>query len=146
MSLRDELLSDYRSLPTAEERLEWLCERVPLRPQLADAETSDVLRIRECVSPLWFLPQYEDGVCLFAARATSRVVGGVATFLCDYYSGMTPDEILAEGGSIVGTLRLEQLLGMTRRMTVERIVERVCEFAGHAATDSSATKDRGAQK
>lgn len=126
---RRRLIEDFHTLPTAEERLEWVCERSVTSPPLEQSELADVLRIRECVSPLWFLPEASGGRCYFRARASSKVVAGVVSFLCDYFSGMTVEELLSEQGSVVEKLRFEQLLGITRRMTVARVVERMREFA-----------------
>ena len=122
------LLADWNSLSTAEQRLEWLVER-PTDSIISEANISDELLIRECVSKLWLEASILDGRCQFRCRSQSQVVQGVVAFLCDFYNGLTAREIIELDKKSITTLGIEALLGITRKMAVARVVNRIEEFA-----------------
>lgn len=137
-SNRTTLLSTYRALPTGEQRLEWLIERTPEHGRLPVEDAAEQYRIRECVSPLWLRPARAEGRCYFTCRGSSRVVEGVASFICDLLSGLTPEEVLEAVPEAVSPLRLDQLLSVSRRMAVERVVRTIEQFARSELVSSGA--------
>lgn len=116
-----ELIGDFQTLSTAEERLEWIVERQTNHPCLTPDELRDELLVPECISRLWFLAERQEERCVFRVRSDSKVVQAVAAFICDLYSDRTPAEIIDMGANGLRALKLEELLSFNRRRTIERL-------------------------
>lgn len=121
MSAASDIIEDYESLFSAEERLEWLMHRGPVQPLLSNSEISEDNRVRECQSKLWFRGELRDGKCFFRVRGDSLVVQGVAAFLCDLSSDISPGQVVQSVPELIAKLKLEAFLGMTRRIVVARV-------------------------
>ena len=121
METTEALLSEFQSCSTSEERLEWLVARQPNHPPLAQDELKDELLVPECISRLWFRAEQHRGRYIFRVRSDSKVVQSIAAFICDLYSDRSPDEILTTGAAGLRALKLEELLSLNRRRTIERL-------------------------
>ena len=121
MGSAQELLSEFQTLPTSEERLEWLVSRQPNHAPLAPEELRDDLLVPECISKLWFRAEQREGVYIFRVHSESKVVQSVAAFICDLYSDLSAEEIVAAGITGLRALKLEELLSFNRRRTIERV-------------------------
>ena len=131
-----QLLQDYQSLSTGEQRLEWLIERVPEHGRAPQECEDECYRVRECISALWLVPSYEEGRCYFRCRARSQVVEAVAALICDLASDRAPADVLRITPELLPQFRLEQMLGISRRMVVARVVQTVEEFARRMEAES----------
>lgn len=116
------LLGDYKSLDSDEERLEWLMERPPLHADVPAEFTTPERRVPGCLSGLWLRGVVQDGVCHYSAKSDSAMVQGIASFICDLYSGLSPREVRQVGDSLVHVLGLERLLTATRKRAVSSVI------------------------
>lgn len=123
------LLEEYALFDTAEERLTWLMERKTSHAELQHTDMTPEKRVPGCVSGLWLRSASSSQVCTFHARSESPMVQGVVTFLCELYSGLSAQDVLALGSSIPSHLRLDGLLSTNRRRAVSSAVA----FFEHAA-------------
>ena len=131
------LSAEYLSLSGAEERLEWLMERTPEQPFLSMEERRDDVKVPGCLSGLWIIGRVDQGRCVYRAASDSSMVAGVAAFVCDLYSGKTPQEILALGAEPATALKIENLLSMTRKRAVASVVSYILSFARLCNEDRS---------
>jgi sulfur transfer protein SufE len=65
------------------------------------------------------------------------MVQGVVSFLCDLYSGRSPEDVLSLGSSLAQELKLEGVLSLTRRRAVASALS---FFAASAAQSASVTR------
>jgi cysteine desulfuration protein SufE len=125
------LLDDYYALDTAEERLEWICERVPRIRLLEPDQCTPELRVPNCLSGVWIRrDEGSDGRVHFTCRADSPVVGGIAALLCDLFSDQRPEDLSTFLDDVVRPLRLDALLTTNRKRAVETLCATIVAGSG----------------
>jgi len=91
------LIDDLNLIENPQERLSILVDRARHLPPLPAETRSDKTLVPGCVSQVWLLCERDTaGRCYFRCDADSPLVKALVAFLCDYYNGCTPAEILAE--------------------------------------------------
>jgi sulfur transfer protein SufE len=114
------LVEDFYALATAEERLEWICERVPQSPPLTPEQCTPDRRVPHCLSGVWIWRRDDDdGRVRFYCRAESPVVGAIAALLCDICSGHRLEDLPSLMEEVVTPLRLDTLLTTNRKRAVD---------------------------
>ncbi|MEI6076418.1 MAG: SufE family protein [Verrucomicrobiota bacterium] len=132
MNLAEKQLQITRQLAAVkngQDRLAVLVAAARLRPPLAPALRVDDHLIPGCLAKLWFFARLENSVCMFDCDSDSLVVKAIAGLLCDFYSGHTPDEILAHDPAFLAPLGITQHLTPNRRNALARIWEQLSAFA-----------------
>ncbi|MDB6127409.1 MAG: sufE [Verrucomicrobia bacterium] len=109
------LAEDLAVIPDPHERLNEVVIRARRAPPLSDAERIDANRVRGCVSAVWLVGEVRDGRCYFRADADGPLVKGLVTFLCEFFSGATPAEIVATEANPLAALGLIRNLSPTRQ-------------------------------
>lgn len=123
------LLSELQSVPDSQQRLAMVVERGRRQPALSDADRVEANRVEGCLSQLWLVADWSGGVCSFRCDSDSAVVKGVATLLCEYYSGHSPEEILTADTAFLAQAGITQHLSANRRNGLARVEERIRAFA-----------------
>lgn len=116
------LVDEYETIESAEERLEWLMERLPLHSPVPVELITDHRRVPGCLSGLWLHGIQGPGGLQFSAKSDSSMVQGIASFICDLYSHRPANEVLEIGDTLVQVLHLERLLSLTRKRAVSSTV------------------------
>lgn len=98
-----------------QERLSILVDRARHLPVLPPEERTDAHRVPGCVSIVWLVGEYRDGCCYFRCDAESPMVRGLVAFLCEFFSGVSPQAILAADPDPLEALGLARNLSPTRR-------------------------------
>ncbi|MEM7791018.1 MAG: SufE family protein [Verrucomicrobiota bacterium] len=130
------LVEEITLIPDAYERLGYIVERGKNAPGLTDDLRIDSFKIEGCMSQLWVVPEFKEGLCYFRSESDSAIVKGIASLLCDFYSEAKPDEIIAEDASFLGEVGITQHLSPNRRNGLSRIVESIQRFAQSCLTES----------
>jgi cysteine desulfuration protein SufE len=123
------LRTDFANLPDDEERLQLLIRRGRRIPPLAPAEKTDERLLPGCISNLWWIPDYTDGVCRFRFDADSQVVRGVAALVCGFYDGEYPAAIVACPPDALDALGIRRLLTANRSNSLSTLSGRIRTFA-----------------
>lgn len=97
----------------------------PLNPELK----VEAHRIQGCLAKLWLVAECRNGKCSFRTDGDSLIVRAIASMLCDFYSGHTPDEILSVDPSFLAGVGITQHLSANRRNALSRVWDRIREFA-----------------
>lgn len=118
-----------RALRSPTERLAWLVAEARRRPTLDAAERVDRWRVPGCLSQLWIVGDCVDALCRFRCDSDSQVVKAVAGFLCELFSGVSPEAIQAADLSFLETPELQRLLTSNRRNALTRVCEFIQAFA-----------------
>ncbi|MEY3775522.1 MAG: Cysteine desulfuration protein SufE [Verrucomicrobiota bacterium] len=112
---RQALIEDHLLIENPQERLAAVVDRARRRPPLPADERTEAHRVPGCVSQVWLIPELRDGCCHFRCDADGPLVKGLVAFLCDYFSGATPAEILADTTDPLAALDLLKNLSPTRQ-------------------------------
>jgi cysteine desulfuration protein SufE len=129
---RDELVRELAALPGPEARMEHLMERarqVAEQPELRKPENE----VPGCTAQLWIGSSFRDGRCRFTADSESVVVKAITLLLCDFYSGATPEEILATDPSFLRGVGVVEHLSSNRRNALTKVWERINAYAVRCA-------------
>lgn len=137
MSLADKqrlLECQLGALRDTRDRLAWMVNQARQTPPMPVQQRTDDHRVEGCLSTLWLTAEFKDGCCWFQAESDSMIVKAVAGLLCDFYSGTTPDEILAHCPDFLRQLGIDQHLTPNRRNALSRVWTKIRSFAEAAST------------
>lgn len=90
---------------------------------------TDAYRVEGCLSNLWFVPEFREGLCYFQVDADSHIVRGIALLLAQYYSGETPADILKHDPGFLSEVGITQHLSPNRRNGLSRLWEKIRDCA-----------------
>jgi cysteine desulfuration protein SufE len=85
--------------------------------------------VEGCQSQLWLVPAFRDGLCHFRADSDSSIVKGIASLICDYFSGESPETILSGDIRFLEEVGVDQHLSSNRRNGLGKVDERIKRFA-----------------
>src|SRR5271166_4843379 len=123
------IVSALCGLKTAQDRLGWIVRRGREHPALEEALKTDAHRVEGCLAKVWFVPEFSEGRCHFKIDSDSAVVKGIAVVLCEFYSGQTPEEIVAASPAFLEQLDITQHLTPNRRNSLAEIAKTIQAFA-----------------
>jgi cysteine desulfuration protein SufE len=132
------LIADLLQHEDVQERLSIIVERCRRVPHFSLAERTPDHRVPGCASSVWLIAKTAHGVADFRADADSPVVRGLVTLLAEFFSGMTPVQILAQTDDPLELLNLKRGLSPTRRHGLEAVAAVIRQFA--SAQLGSATR------
>jgi cysteine desulfuration protein SufE len=123
------LAADLARLKTPQDRLSHVIRIGRAAPGLDDQFKTLELKLEGCLSNLWLLSEFREGACFFQADSDSAIVKGLATVICDLFSGLPPQEILRADLAPLRQAGLWQQLTPNRRTGLSRLVDKIHEFA-----------------
>lgn len=126
---RDILLNELRNLPDLHARLERFMARARQVPALPETLRVDAFRVDGCLAQLWVAPEFRDGRCWFRCDSDSLIVKSIAQLLCDFYSGVPPQEILETDPTFLRDVGITQHLSANRRNALTRVGRIIHQFA-----------------
>tara|TARA_R110002096_G_scaffold159011_6_gene324636 strand:- start:3866 stop:4285 length:420 start_codon:yes stop_codon:yes gene_type:complete len=128
-SEQQQLVEDYVLIENPQERFGLLVARSsPLAP-LEEAEKIDENLVPGCISQVWLAGSLEDGRCRFRVQGDSTVVHAVAALLCEWFDGLTPEEVLNSPKNLLDQLKISSQLSPTRRRGMGQVVTKICSLA-----------------
>jgi TatD DNase family protein len=135
-------LQELRNLGDSQERMSYLVRRARQSSPFPAAFRTEAHRIPGCLSKLWLAAELLEGKCQFQTDSDSAIVKGVASLLCEFFSGATPAEILAYEGDALAESGIQAHLSPNRRNGLGKLRERIRDFAQQS---QSAPKSSPAQ-
>jgi|TARA_B100001559_G_C16290219_1_gene524742 cysteine desulfuration protein SufE len=133
---KDALVEEITLIPDAYERLGYIVDRGKRADGLTEDLRIDSFKIEGCMSQLWVVPAYKEGLCSFKSESDSAIVKGIASLLCDFYSEAKPDDIRKTDADFLSEVGITQHLSPNRRNGLSRIVESIQHFAKSCLTES----------
>jgi len=130
------LVEEITLIPDPYERLGYIVDRGKKAEGLSEELRIDSFKIEGCMSQLWVVPAYQDGLCNFRSESDSAIVKGIASLLCDFYSNAAPEEIVKTDAEFLGDVGITQHLSPNRRNGLSRIVESIQRFAQSCLAES----------
>lgn len=126
---QDALIEEITLIPDPYERLGYIVDRGKQAEGLTEDLRIDAFKIEGCMSQLWVVPAFKQGLCCFRSESDSAIVKGIAALLCQFYSDATPEAILATDAEFLAEVGITQHLSPNRRNGLSRIVESIQRFA-----------------
>ncbi len=126
---QDALIEEITLIPDPYERLGYIVDRGKQAEGLTEDLRIDNFKIEGCMSQLWVVPAFKQGLCFFRSESDSAIVKGIAALLCQFYSDATPEAILATDAEFLAEVGITQHLSPNRRNGLSRIVESIQRFA-----------------
>lgn len=139
MTLEDKkraLVEEMTLIPDPYERLGYVVDRGKNTAGLTEDLRIDSFKIEGCMSQLWIVPEFKDGLCSYRSESDSAIVKGIASVLCDFYSEAKPEDIVDVDADFLGEVGITQHLSPNRRNGLSRIVESIQRFAKSCLPDS----------
>ena len=133
---KDALVEEITLIPDAYERLGYIVDRGKKADGLTEDLRIDSFKIEGCMSQLWVVPAYKEGLCSFKSESDSAIVKGIASLLCDFYSEAKPDDIRKTNADFLSEVGITQHLSPNRRNGLSRIVESIQHFAKSCLAES----------
>ena len=133
---KDALVEEITLIPDAYERLGYIVDRGKKAEGLTEDLRIDSFKIEGCMSQLWVVPAYKEGLCSFKSESDSAIVKGIASLLCDFYSEARPDDIRKTDADFLSEVGITQHLSPNRRNGLSRIVESIQHFAKSCLAES----------
>ena len=124
-----QLMAALTALKTAQDRLGFVVGRGRKAPSLEAEFKTDAFRVEGCLAKVWFVPEFVGGRCRFRADSDSSIVKGIAVLLCDFYSGLAPEEIVQSSPAFLEELGITQHLTPNRRNSLGKIWQTMRGFA-----------------
>jgi cysteine desulfuration protein SufE len=91
-----DLVDEFDLLGDWEERYRYVIELGRELAPLTDADRTDVNKVRGCASQVWMVTEPQaDGALRFRGDSDAHIVRGLIAILLRFYSGRTPQQILA---------------------------------------------------
>jgi len=126
---RTRIVEDLSYLPDRFERFTYLVDYGRGKDPLPQEFKTETFRIEGCQSQLWLVPEYKDGKCQFRVESDSTIVMGIASLICDFYGGESPDTILQGNLEFLTEVGVDQHLSSNRRNGLGKVDERIKRFA-----------------
>ena len=133
---KESLVEEITLIPDAYERLGYIVDSGKKAGGLPDDLRIDTFKIEGCMSQLWVVPEYKNGLCHYQSESDSAIVKGIANLICDFYSGALPKEILETSADFLSEVGITQHLSPNRRNGLSRIVKSIQRFAKSCLTES----------
>lgn len=126
---KEAVLAKLSAIKNSQERFAYVIGCARQQPALDACFKTDVFRVEGCLAKLWFVPEFREGKCYFQADSDSAIVKGIASVLCDFYSGHTPEEIVGTDPGFFEKVGITQHLTPNRRNSLSKIWEKIRGFA-----------------
>lgn len=136
----DEIIDNFALLDEWDDRYRYVIELGRALPPLADADHTDVNKVRGCASQVWLVTHVKpDGsrgpVLTFEGDSDAHIVRGLIAILFALYSGKNAREILdTDAAAVFEQLGLKENLTPQRSNGLRSMVERIRADAGAALT------------
>ena len=131
------LIEELSLFPDYSELLEHVMSQGKNAGGLPDNLRIENFEIKGCVAQLWLVPEFRDGRCYFTpdAERGAFISLGVASVVCDFYSGAKPEEIVATDMEFLRG-KLDLALTQNRRNGLSQVIKSIQRFAKSCMADS----------
>jgi cysteine desulfuration protein SufE len=123
------LVADLARFNTPQDRLGHIIRVGRAAAGLEEQFKTPETKLEGCLSNLWLRAEFRDGACIFSSDSDSAIVKGLATVICDLFSGLPSSEILRADLAPLRQAGLWQQLTPNRRTGLSRLVDKIHEFA-----------------
>lgn len=129
MDRQNEIVAEFASLKTWEDRYKKLIQIGKELPELEESKRTDDSRVKGCQSQVWMHAHMDQGQVIFEADSDALLVRGLVALLLKVYSEATPREILETAPAFVKDIGLESKLSPSRANGLLSMIKQMKFFA-----------------
>lgn len=133
MVLINEKIEYYRSILSMfsdnNERYKFLIDLARKSQPFPEEFRLDNFKVHGCMSQVWLVPKFEEGVVKYFSDSDAMIVKGTVTLVSDIYSGNSPQDIVDNNKNLMEELDLGNILSMNRRNGAYNMLLTVKEHA-----------------
>lgn len=126
---RDRIREEMSLFDDSYERFAYVIEKGKKAEGLPEDYKTDAFRIEGCMSNLWLVPEFKDGLCLYRSDSDSPITHGVAHLLCELYSGHSPEDVLSVDPKFLSEVGITQHLSSNRRNGLSNVISKILGYA-----------------
>ncbi|EEF62179.1 SufE family protein [Pedosphaera parvula] len=134
------LLTELAHFKDAQQRFAYVVEQGRRQEPLKETFKIDAYRVEGCLAKLWLVSEFKEGKCYFHTDSESAIMKGISTVLCNFYSDLTPLEIVSHDPSFLAEVGITQHLTPNRRNGLARVWEKIRDYAQTQLTSVSEPK------
>ena len=123
-----ELIAELEPFGDHHERFQYVIDRAKSLPALPAELKLEIFLIEGCTSNLWLIPSVENGVCRFRCDADSLITKGVASLVCEFYDGESPQAVADTDADFLAAVGITQHLSPNRRNGLTNLVGKIRAF------------------
>lgn len=113
-----------------EDRYRYVIDLGRKLPPFPEDKRHDDFKVRGCVSQVWIVPHWENGIFSFDGDSDAHIVKGLVALMMLIYSGKTSDEILSlDAKAIMAELGLSEHLSPMRTNGLFSMIQRIGDVA-----------------
>ncbi len=128
-AVQQEIVEEFAFFDDWTERYKYIIDLGRALPPMEDSVKTEANKVRGCQSQVWLFGDLEDGRVLFQADSDAMIVRGLAALILRFYSGRTPDEILAAEPEFIEKIGMSEHLSMTRANGLRAMVKQIKLYA-----------------
>ena len=98
-------------------------------PSIDEADRVDENLVKGCQSRVWLTAELQDDKIIFKADSDAAITKGLVALMVRFYSGNTPDEILANQPAFIDKIGMAQHLSPTRANGLASMVKQMKIYA-----------------
>ena len=129
----NEKIEYYRSILSMfsdnNERYKFLIDLARKSQPFPEEFRLDNFKVHGCMSQVWLVPKFEEGVVKYFSDSDAMIVKGTVTLVSDIYSGNSPQDIVDNNKNLMEELDLGNILSMNRRNGAYNMLLTVKEHA-----------------
>ena len=110
-------------------KYKFIIERAKKAKPLSDEYKTDLFKVEGCLSQVWVVPKYEDGIMHYMGDSDSHLVRGTLTMILDIYGGKTPKEIIESEKDLTTELDLGKILTPQRSNGAYNMIKKIKDYA-----------------
>ena len=126
---RDRIVEEMSLFEDSYERFAYVIEKGKKAEGLSEEYKTEAFRIEGCMSSLWLVPGFRDGLCFYRSDSDSPITRGIANLLCGLYSGHSPEEVLSVDPVFLSDVGITQHLSSNRRNGLATITSKILGYA-----------------
>lgn len=129
LDIKERVLAELMAITDQQDKFRYLIEKGQMATALSAEQRQDKYLIKGCLSQLWLVPGYRDGLIHFLVDSDAAIPKGIAAVLAEIFSGLTPDEVLATDANFLREAGIEQHLSMNRRNGLANLGQQIRLYA-----------------
>lgn len=126
---QDRIIRQFQLLGDWPERYKYIIKLGQKLPPLDEEHKIEENLVRGCQSQVWLTTDLENDKVLFNADSDAAITKGLVALLVEFYSGETPDTILATSPLFIKEIGMEEHLSPTRSNGLASMVKQMKIYA-----------------
>lgn len=126
---QDRIIREFQALGDWPERYKYIIKLGQKLDPLDDEYKTDENLVRGCQSQVWLHTDLEGDKVIFKADSDAAITKGLVALMVRFYSGETPDDILAHNPDFIKKIGMQDHLSPTRSNGLASMIKQMKIYA-----------------